>query len=398
VSARLRELAARARRDGPRDVARRLVRRAHDRLDAGALDFPLLPGDVADSTTLRLAPPVRRTPEGPLTVGWVCTPPSAGSGGHTTMFRMVQALERSGHRCRILLYDRHGGDHDAAAAVVRATWPWVRADVVPVDDPALGIHAVDAVVATGWPTAHVVARRAPTARCLYFVQDYEPFFFAHGSEAELAADSYRFGFTHVALGHMVQGRLKSELGLDSAFVPFSCDTSTYGLHGDAERSGVVFYTKPGVARRGYRLGALALAELHRRHPEQPIHVYGDDVPDLAVPVVRHGRLTPGGLDALYNRSLAGLALSFTNISLVAEELLAAGCVPVVNDSADSRADLDNPHVQWAPATPHGLADALCRAVEGATAERPRLLAESVRADDWGVAGAEVVRLVEAACR
>src|SRR5689334_10120771 len=36
-------------------------------------------------------------PGQPLTVGWVCTPPSAGSGGHTTMFRMVAALEAHGH-------------------------------------------------------------------------------------------------------------------------------------------------------------------------------------------------------------------------------------------------------------------------------------------------------------
>ena len=37
-------------------------------------------------------------------------PPSAGSGGHTTIFRLIKHLEQSGHRCRIYLYDVYGGD------------------------------------------------------------------------------------------------------------------------------------------------------------------------------------------------------------------------------------------------------------------------------------------------
>lgn len=374
-------IAGKLRREGPRGVVRRAVRRAYRQLDAHTLDFGLLPEDIADSTRLQLGP-VPPVPVGrPLVVGWLTTPPAAGSGGHTTMFRMVEALEQAGHRCVVLLYDRHHGSAAAQAEVIRDCWPGVRAEVRSVDE---GFDGLDACVATGWESAHVLAVRPtrPLHR-LYFIQDYEPLFSPHGSEYELAADTYRFGFTNIALGEMVHRRLRDDLGVSSELVPFSCDTSVYSLHNQGQRSGVVFYAKPGLARRGYLLGTLALAEFHRRHPDQPIHVYGSPVPDLRIPVVRHGRLTPEELNALYNRCVAGLAMSFTNISLVAEEMLAAGCVPVVNSSPDARADLDNPHVGWASPTPGGIADALFDAVGAADIPaRAAAAAGSVRTDNW----------------
>ena len=107
------------------------------------------------------------------------------------------------------------------------------------------------------------------------------------------------------------------------------------------------------------------------------------------------RLTPMELNSLYNRCVAGLALSFTNISLVAEELLSAGAIPVVNDSPEARADLQNPYVAWARPTPAGIAEALTAVV----ARTPRIEARansasrSVR-DGWGRAERDVVRIVE----
>lgn len=386
-------LVRRARQESPRQLAQRVVRRAQQRLDTAALDFPLLPGDVADSTRIDRARPPVRTDGGPLRVGWLSTPPAAGSGGHTTMFRMVRALEAAGHRCVVLLYQRHGGDTAAQARVIREAWPWVSPEIRPVEG---GFVDLDAVIATGWETAHVLASRVPPdLHRLYFIQDYEPFFYPHGSEYELAADTYRFGFTNIALGHMVRDRLRAELGVDPKLVPFSCDTSVYRLLRPGPRTGVVWYAKPGAARRGYRLAALALTEFHRRRPEQEIHVYGEHVSDIPVPVVHHGRLSPEQLNELYNSCAAGFAMSFTNVSLVAEEMLAAGCLPVVNDAPDVRADLDHPYVAWATATPGGLADALTDAVErSADGGVAAAAAANVRRDDWTRPGADLVRIVE----
>lgn len=381
------------RREGARGSLKRVVRRAYERVGASALDFGLLPDDIADSTRLSPVAPPRLAGDRPITVGWLTTPPAPGSGGHTTMFRMVEALERAGHRCVVLLYDRHFGTLADQARVIRTCWPNVRAEVRAVDD---GFDDLDACVATGWQTAHVLARRSgPDLHRLYFIQDYEPFFCARGSEYELAADSYRFGFTNIALGDMVHHRLTTELAVPSTVVPFSCDTTVYGLRDAGPRSGVVFYAKRELPRRGYLLATLALAEFHRRHPEQEIHCYGSPTPGLPFPVTHHGRLDPEGLNGLYNRVVAGLAMSFTNISLVAEEMLAAGCIPVVNNSPDSRADLRNDLVEWALPTPGGIADALGRVVSRPdAAEQALAAAGSVRRDDWRIPGEGVVRIVE----
>lgn len=382
----------RARRQGWRETAQRLVRFAHRRLDAGSLDSLILPGDIADPAEVAARPRPAAVVGRPLRVGWVCTPPAAGSGGHTTMFRMVQGLERAGHECVVLVYDRHGGDLAHQAAVIRQSWPWVDATVRSVDGP---LDDLDACVATGWETAHVLAARRAPVHPFYFIQDFEPFFYPHGSTYELASASYRLGFTHIALGHMVQDRLCSETGVASYLVPFSCDTDVYRRVNDGSRSGVAFYTHPTNARRGYLLGMGALAEFHRRHPDQEIHLYGPASADPAFPVVRHGRMTPADLNALYNRCLTGLAMSFTNISLVAEEMLAAGCIPVVNDSTDARADLHNPYVAWTPPTITDFADALSRLVESPDqVARSAAAAASVRRDNWEVASRGVAALIE----
>src|SRR5690242_17014843 len=106
AAGRAREAWRLLRDDGPRRLAQRVSRVAYNRLDAGSLEFPLDFDDVADSRGLSLATPAPRPAPGtPLTVGWVCVPPGPGSGGHTTMFRMVEAVEAAGHRCVLYLYD-----------------------------------------------------------------------------------------------------------------------------------------------------------------------------------------------------------------------------------------------------------------------------------------------------
>lgn len=388
------DMARRALRLGPAEVARRALRRLSARLDVDALSFPLLGEDIADSTRPEWwsKPGRSKDPTSPAAVvGWVCTPPSAGSGGHTTLFRMVEGLEGRGLRCVLFLYDRYDGDLAAQAAVLRQNWPSVKAEI---RDARGGIRDVDVAIASSWETAHVLASRATEAiPLLYFIQDFEPYFYPRGSLYALAEDSYRFGFSNIALGEMVAGELRRN-GIDSTTAPFGCDVDVYSRSNAGARKGVVFYAKPGADRRGFILARAALEDFHRRHPEQPIHVYGTSNVSWPFPVINHGRLTPAGLNALYNESLAGLAMSFTNISLVAEELLASGVIPIVNDSPLARADLDNPETEWAIPTAGGVSDALCRVVENPHWQLRSARAAASARRGWGPAQQVVADLVD----
>ncbi len=354
---------------------------------------PLLPEDVSDSRLLDLATPAESIPRGrSLTVGWVVTPPSRGSGGHTTILRMVQALEEAGHRCELLLYDSFRGTADRHADVVRHNWPWIKADVRDVKSAG---RAPDVCIATSWPTAHVLAGQRWATRRMYFVQDYEPFFYPRGSQYALVEDTYRFGFDTVSIGHMVADLLREHNDVAAAVAPFGTDTNVYHLDNRGQRHGVVFYTKPDVPRRGFALGVAALEQFHAQAPEQEIFVFGDRVPKLPFPTTRLPGRTPGELNELYNRTITGLAMSFTNISLVAEEMLAAGNIPVVNDSPLARVDIESPHVRWAAPTPAAVADALVDVVRWpAMPERAVAAALSVRADDWKPAKDVLVAAVE----
>ncbi|MEU4424434.1 hypothetical protein AB0F81_27760 [Actinoplanes sp. NPDC024001] len=380
LNARRREAVRHLRESGVRGLARRAVWLAYRRLGASELAGQVELDLMADSRDLRLAVPERRPQRGtPLTVGWICSPPGGGSGGHTTFFRMIEGMEAAGHTCVLYLYDPYRGELARHERVIRRFWPGMKAEIRSVAD---GLAPLDAYVASAWETAHVLASQAalPTRR-LYFIQDFEPFFYPQSSEYVLAEDSYRFGFRSITVGPMLANLLRDRFGVTAAVANFGIDTSVYGLTNRSPRTGVVFYAKRDVPRRGFLLGLLALREFHRRHPDQPIHIFGDPTVEVPFPATNHGVLPPARLAELYNECAAGIAMSFTNLSLVPDEMLACGVVPVMAESEYAKVTLDNPHVRWAHPTAFGLAEALSEVVTG---ERPapEAIAASVRSTPW----------------
>ncbi|MGM7669383.1 glycosyltransferase family 1 protein [Microbacterium sp. A93] len=397
-------VAGRIRRVGWSGAMRDLTRRGVERLgEARAWDEPSLPLRSEDVRAGAALPPIPGRDRGRLRIGWVCFPPSAGSGGHTTLFRMVQAMADRGHDCTLVLYDRNGDDVSRHEPVIRRAWPGLTARVASAAD---GFGGYDAVVASSWPTAQVVAARNTTAVPFYFIQDYEPFFYPRGYLYGLAESTYSAGLQNIALGGMVATELARQVGVvPDLVVPFGCDTETYRLlpapaGQSAPRRGVVYYAKRTVDRRGYLLAKAALERFHELCPDQPVHVVGDTVHGWTIPVVQHGSVPPDQLNVLYNRTIAGLAMSFTNVSLVPGELLASGNVPVLNDAAGPRLDLDSLHAVWAPGTPDGLAAALADVVgvsDVAAAERAQRIAAAPR-PSWAATQAMTADFIEARVR
>lgn len=385
----------RSRDVGMRGVLQRIAQRAHQSTGAAGIRFNLDFGDVLTDIPGDLPLPSKLLEIGrAASIGWVMTPPAPGSGGHTTLFRMVEALEERGHRCVAFIYDKHGVDIPLLTTRIRDHWPRIHLEV---RDARAGIDSVDAVLATSWESVHVIVKYGRSAmHRLYFIQDFEPYFYGHGAEYELAAMTYQLPFVRIALGEMLNGMIEEATGLTNHVVPFGCDSKGYRLPGhDARRSGIVFYCRPDFPRRGYELACVALMAFHRMHPEQEIHVYGARPRGLDLPLTFHGRLTASELNDLYGRTIAGLAMSFTNITLVAEEMLAAGNIPVVNDIALAHLVLPNPYVLWAKPTAGSLASALSAAVASPDiSNRAAAAAASVVGRSWGPTQDAVVRIIE----
>jgi glycosyltransferase involved in cell wall biosynthesis len=319
-------------------------------------------------------------------INWVTTPPSPGSGGHTTLFRIVRYLEKHGYRSRIYFYDVYRGDHLYYESIVRKYYGF-HGPVAPIDEGMADAHGV---FATSWQTAYPVFNSRCSGKRFYFVQDFEPWFYATGSLSFLAENTYRMGFHAITAGRWLAQKLGSEFGMRADSFEFGCDTSHYRRSENSKRSGVVFYARREAARRGFELGLMALEIFAARHPEAELHLYGEKVGNLPFPFIDHGCITPDKLNEVYNQCYAGLSLSLTNTSLVPHEMLASGCIPIVNDAVHNRMLLENSFVRYAPPYPQALASELERLVTNRDFDiLSRAAAASVRNATWDDAGAAV---------
>jgi glycosyltransferase involved in cell wall biosynthesis len=390
--------------EGYAGVGTRLRARAASLISpAGGEPLPVSRGDLARAAEIagagwKLPEPLGWREGEPLEVAWVCVPQSAGGGGFTTISRLACALENAGHRCTIYLADRHGWSLEQHRRTMRAWWPSLQAEF---RDAAEGIADSHAIFATSWETAYPVLASAAKGARLYLVQDYEPLFYAAGSNSLLAQATYRFGFHGLTGGRWLAELLEREYGMSSDWFDFGCDLERYRLDPCAQRTGICVYARPSTPRRAFELACAALDLFAERHPEVDIHFYGEQLHGLPFAATDHGLLAPEELNALYNRCVAGLVLSATNVSLAPHEMLAAGCIPVVNDAEQNRMVLDNPEVVYAPATPFDLANALSALVERPARERAagaQTAAASVAATSWQDAGGTIERVIHEAVR
>ena len=374
--------------DGYGGVVNRLRAKAADWIRPRGLDLPVFPDDVIAADLSRM--PViraRKAATGDTTcINWIMSPPGIGSGGHTTIFRVVNYLQRQGYTNRVYFYDPYGSDQAYYERIVRAFYGF-KAEI---GDVRRGMADADAVVATAWPSAYAAYNARSAGKRFYFVQDYEPHFHPVGTHSVLAENTYRMRFHGITAGRWLAGRLARDFGMEADHFPFGCDTRTYVRSTSSMRSGVAFYARIGTPRRAVELGLLALELFAKRHPQVELHLFGQNLGRLPFRFVNHGPVSPERLNEIYNRCFAGLSLSLTNVSLVPYEMLAAGCVPVVNDAEQNRMVLDNPYIRYAAPTPHALVAALEAIMDQPD---PSIVssraAASVASVSWDTAGAAV---------
>jgi glycosyltransferase involved in cell wall biosynthesis len=306
------------------------------------------------------------------------------------MYRIIRYLEAHGYKNRVYFYNVYRGDHRYYESIVRSCYQF-NGVVANLDERMEDAHAV---VATSWPTAYPVFNSRSAGKRFYFVQDFEPYFHPTGAFSFLAENTYRMGFHAITAGRWLAQKLATEFGVPADAFEFGCDTTHYHRFENSKRSGLVFYARPEAARRGFELGLMAIERFAARHPEIELHFYGNRMGNLPFCFIDHGRITPAKLNEIYNRCFAGLCLSLTNVSLVPYEMLAAGCIPVVNDAVHNRIVLDNPFVRYAPPYPEALASELETLVTTSDFDSlSRAAAASVRLTTWDDAGATVASIL-----
>ncbi|MBC7761286.1 MAG: glycosyltransferase family 1 protein [Candidatus Saccharibacteria bacterium] len=344
--------------------------------------------------------------DGKYRVAWVITPPSRTSGGHQNAFRFMSFLEQAGHELTVYLYSpgrypRVNVDEIQSMMRGMSGFPQLAGEMK-LYDPAEGFApGYDAIVASDWKATYAAHRYEGEAKRFYFAQDFEPYFFAQGSDYVLAENSYRLGFHGIAAGQWLGEKLRTEFGMSCDAYDFAVDTSRYTYANTARRSEIVFYARPPTPRRATEFGLLALSEISRLRPEITINLVGWDMAGYDVPFahVNHKAVDISKLDEIYNRCAAGLVLSLTNMSLLPMELMASGVVPVVNDAPNTRGVFDSPHVEYIPMSPKAIAERIIAIVDRADAvEHGELISRSVGETDWSDPASTFIGSFETAMR
>jgi glycosyltransferase involved in cell wall biosynthesis len=279
------------------------------------------------------APRLTWAMEPAMRLRWYVPEPGRGSGGHHTLLRLIQLLERKGHRSELAVLD--GGHTGKSRSEMRA---FVRehfgVDVRVVWDTD-DLEDVDVVLASSWHSAYTVARDTRCAVRAYVVQDWEPDFYARGSEQIMAENSYLLGHAHITAGPWLAERLR-RLGLLAEHFYLGADQEVYYPSEEARNPGrphVVFYARPFTERRCFELGVEALRILDRElgPGRLLVSMVGSDIDTFPTGFDARwlGIVPPAELRRLYAGAGAVLVLSATNPSLVPLE--AALCeAPVVD--------------------------------------------------------------------
>ncbi|WP_119964562.1 glycosyltransferase family 4 protein [Simplicispira lacusdiani] len=292
---------------------------------------------------------------------WFIPDFNVGSGGHLNIFRTIWHLEQKGYRSTIVI-GSPSLHHDATVArdAIRKHFFPLQAEVL------VGLDALppcEFAVATGWDTAYAVRAFQGARHKLYFVQDYEPYFYALGSEWMLAENTYRFGFFGITAGQWLAQKLQQEFGMATHPVGFGVEQDRYRRlpRREPQVRRVFFYARPPTPRRAFELGMLVLNAVWERLPETQFVLAGWDTSGYQIPFphLACGTVALDDLPDLYSQCDVALVLSLTNASLLPLELMACGCTVVSNSGANVEWLLDDTVASLATPSPEALTDAVC---------------------------------------
>ncbi|HEY1596939.1 MAG TPA: glycosyltransferase [Thermoleophilaceae bacterium] len=334
--------------------------------------------------------------EGPWTIAWVVPTWKVGSGGHTTIFRLVRQMELRGHRCAIFVFD-HKGVLRKSASELREE---IREHFIPIEAQVfIGLDdfdSADVAIATEWSTAFPVRDLPRCREKVYLVQDDEPRFFAASAESIWAEETYRMGYRCIAYTPWMAEILERDYGLEARWFECGTDLDTYTFAGEdgREPGHIAVYGRRETPRRAVELAVAGIANLFERRPGLRVTLFGSNIKGSApFPCADLGVQPPGELAALYRRASAGVVFSLTTHSLVAQEMMASG-LPVVElegDNVSSALGASGERVMLAAHTPDSIADALERVLDDpeAAAAMARRARAFVEERTWERAGDQV---------
>ncbi|MDE7311284.1 MAG: glycosyltransferase family 4 protein [Eubacterium sp.] len=271
-------------------------------------------------------------------INWVIPEMGVGSGGHMNIFRFVQGLQKLGIKNRVYLFRSSMLDSDEKLKDFIDRYYELDTQQIEVFHSVTNMKPAHAVIATAWQTAYFVRNFHKTVSRFYFVQDFEPYFYAVGSEYMFAENTYKFGLRGLTAGDWLKGKLKDDYGMTAESFGFSYNKNLYDAgtkRDDTKR--LFFYARPVTPRRAFELGLLALERVAEQVPEVEVIFAGWDVSRYKISFthLNAGSVRPEELSDLYAQCDMCLVLSSTNLSLLPLEIMASNSVAVCTKGGNS---------------------------------------------------------------
>ena len=273
---------------------------------------------------------------------------SKGGGGHMTIFRMIRHLEEKGHRVCVWVINPERSNHsaDLREDVVKFYQP-IRAKVLPLDS-SFHYASGDCIVATGWQTVDFVRQSKGFQAHYYFIQDYEPYFYARGTSSVLAEHTYQYDLACICASPWLDKLMTDKYQRWSRFLWLAYDHNIYKtsekkiqskyqeLNANSYTVHIAVYARCHTERRCVELALESLEQLSKLSSNFVVHFFGDEDLDInpSYKAVNYGILDHEQLAKLYQFCTIGLSFSATNYSLLPQEMMAAG-LPVFDLNVES---------------------------------------------------------------
>lgn len=308
-----------------------------------------------------------------LKISWIIPQPIIGSGGHRNIYRIVHYLATHGYdvTCYVDPEDnRKDQVHTGIEAYHKITDNFFDLEcniVFGLDN----IKECDVLFATHAASAYVVKNNlSKTKLACYFIQDFEAYFQPMGDNYIETLNTYKMGLYPITSGPWPLDFIKREFGVkEGNFFRFPINTEIYYNDNKTRKENrIVFFAKPSMPRRCYRLGIQALSIVKEKHPEAEIVLFGENgshYQNIPFDFINKG-LAPSinDLADLYRSSSIGIAFSTTNPSLVPYEMMSCGCAVVDFDFNNSVVSYDNyENAMLVDTTPEKIAEGILKLYE-----------------------------------
>ncbi|MCR5684973.1 MAG: glycosyltransferase family 1 protein [Lachnospiraceae bacterium] len=288
-------------------------------------------------------PIANHKPEGCRIIAFMITRMVRFHGGQTSILRIGTELEKLGIRVYYLVYKSQSREDMCICA--ESNLPGYKGRCLPMAQYLRLIEAgkcktPDFVCASSWDTVSLV-KQFENSYKLYFVQDYEPYFYPFGEEFLMCRNTYFEGLHMVSLGawnrEMIlregkTDRLGKPLVLDCIDFPYEpgeydAPDRDYDSYATRKRFTIAAYVK----YYGKRLPSLipymlqnTAARLAEKGIELEVLYYGEAKTFKPAGGRNLGQLNREEMSELYAKADFGMVASMSNISLVPFEMHAAG--------------------------------------------------------------------------